>query len=120
MASAVAVSPAQVAEGTAIGTAIGIAEAPRNQRENLEAGLDHGSDEARWRPLLGLPCQLTVDLPLPHFTIADLLEMGAGSVIRSSWRVARDVPLRVNGTLIGWSEFEAVGKRLAVRLTELA
>ncbi len=40
--------------------------------------------------------------------------------MKTGWRVARDVPLRVNDTLIGWSEFEAVGNRLAVRLTEVA
>jgi flagellar motor switch/type III secretory pathway protein FliN len=34
--------------------------------------------------------------------------------------VRRDVPLRVNGNVIGWSEFEVVGDTLAVRLTELA
>ena len=25
------------------------------------------TEDLRWRPLLGLPCQLTVDLPLPKF-----------------------------------------------------
>jgi flagellar motor switch/type III secretory pathway protein FliN len=78
-----------------------------------------GGDE-RWRPLLALPCQLTVDLPFVDFTVASLLQLGVGSVLRTGWHVTRDVPLRVNDTLIGWSEFEAVANRLAVRLTELA
>jgi flagellar motor switch/type III secretory pathway protein FliN len=79
-----------------------------------------GNEEDRWRPVLGLPCHLTVDLVVPGFTVADLLKLRAGSVVGSHWHAARDVPLRVNGTLIGWSEFEVVGNRLAVRLTELA
>jgi flagellar motor switch/type III secretory pathway protein FliN len=77
-------------------------------------------EDERWRPVLGLPCELMVDLPLPDFRIADLLKLGAGSVINAHWRVGQDVPLRLNGTLIGWIEFEVVGNNLAVRLTELA
>ncbi len=77
-------------------------------------------EDARWRPVLGLPCELTIELPLPDFKIGDLLRLRTGSVIEARWRVGQDVPLRLNGTLIGWSEFEVVGRSLAVRLTELA
>ncbi len=78
------------------------------------------NDDARWRPVLGLPCQLTVELPLPHFKVADFLGLGTGSVLTTGWQLARDIPLRINGTLIAWGEFEGAGSRLAVRLTELA
>jgi flagellar motor switch/type III secretory pathway protein FliN len=77
-------------------------------------------EDSRWKPVLGLPCELSIDLPLPGFKIADLLKLRVGAVIEAHWRVGRDVPLRLNGTLIGWSEFEVVGTSLAVRLTELA
>jgi flagellar motor switch/type III secretory pathway protein FliN len=77
-------------------------------------------DDARWKRALELPCDLLVDLPLPNFTIADLLKLRPGSVIDADWHVGRDVPLRLNGTLIGWIEFEVIGENLAVRLTELA
>lgn len=76
-------------------------------------------EEARWKPVLGLLCELVVDLPLPGFKISDLLKVRAGSVINAHWQLGREVPLRLNGTLIGWSEFEVVGNKLAVRLTEL-
>lgn len=78
------------------------------------------NEEARWRPVLGLPCQLTVDLPLPQFKVADFLGLSPGSVLRTGWQLARDIPLRINGTLVAWGEFEGTGSRLAVRLTELA
>jgi flagellar motor switch/type III secretory pathway protein FliN len=78
------------------------------------------TEDVRWRPVLDLPCQLTVDLPLPDFKVADFLALRTGSVIGTNWRVAHDIPLRINGTLIGWAEFEGTGSRLAVRLTELA
>jgi len=70
--------------------------------------------------MLALPCELVVDLPLPGFKIADLLKLRPGSVVNAQWHVGHDVPLRLNGTLIGWIEFEVAGSHLAVRLTELA
>ena len=83
-----------------------------------EAG--HGEeDDVRWRRVLGLPCLLTVDLTMPDFKVADLLHLRVGSVINAHWGLGRDVPLRLNGTLLGWSEFEMVGDKLAVRVTEL-
>lgn len=104
----------------------GIAEKQPKQATAEELGAKHSEsaseaeEDARWKPVLGLPCELTVDLPLPGFTIADLLKLRNGSVINAHWRLGRDVPLHLNGMEIGWSEFEVVGDKLAVRLTELA
>jgi flagellar motor switch/type III secretory pathway protein FliN len=85
----------------------------------VTSGAENEEDE-RWRPVLGLPCELTVELALPEFTVADFLKLGRASVIDAHWRLGRDVPLRLNGALIGWVEFEVSGNHLAVRLTELA
>jgi flagellar motor switch/type III secretory pathway protein FliN len=88
---------------------------------NPEAAVVREAEEdERWKTVLGLPCELTVDLPLPGFKITDFLRLCGGSVIDARWRLGHDVPLRLNGTLIGWIEFEVVGNNLAVRLTELA
>jgi flagellar motor switch/type III secretory pathway protein FliN len=76
--------------------------------------------EENWKPLLGLQCELTVDLPMPNFKIGDLLKLRPGSVINAHFRLGRDVALCLNGALLGWIEFELAGERLAVRLTELA
>jgi flagellar motor switch/type III secretory pathway protein FliN len=73
-----------------------------------------------WAQVLPLPCRLTVDVPMPTFTVADALRLRKGSVINSHWQVGTDVPLRLNGELIARGEFEVVGDHLAVRLTELA
>ena len=115
MAMAAEASSARVAELEQRAGAAGVA-AP-----NPETG-DAGDTEedARWRPVLGLPCELIVDLPLPGFKISDLLQLRLGSVIGAHWRLGHDVPLRLNGTLMGWIEFEVMGNSLAVRLTELA
>jgi flagellar motor switch/type III secretory pathway protein FliN len=67
-----------------------------------------------------LKCNITLDLPVVRFTIRDLLNLGTGTVVETSCKATSDVPVRVNGTLIGWTEFEVIGNNLAVRITELA
>jgi flagellar motor switch/type III secretory pathway protein FliN len=65
-----------------------------------------------------LPCTLTVEVPLVRFTIADLLGMKEGTIVETGCHHTSDLPLRLNQLLIGWTEFEVVGDRLAVRITE--
>jgi flagellar motor switch protein FliN/FliY len=67
-----------------------------------------------------LPCTLALDLPVVRFTIADLLKLTSGSIVETAYHQSSDLPLRVNGQLVGWTEFEVVGERLAVRLTDLS
>jgi flagellar motor switch protein FliN/FliY len=74
----------------------------------------------RWLRVEPLPCLLTIEISMPDFTVADLVQLERGRIIASRWTVGQDVPLRINGALIAWSEFEVVQNRLAVRLTELA
>lgn len=65
-----------------------------------------------------LPCTLTLEVPVVRFTIRDLLALKEGSIVETASHHTSDVPLRVNQLLIGWTEFEAVEDRLAVRMTE--
>ncbi len=67
-----------------------------------------------------LPCTLAVDLPVVRFTVGDLVTLGPGSIVETAYHQSSDLPLRVNGQLVGWTEFEVVGERLAVRLTDLS
>jgi flagellar motor switch/type III secretory pathway protein FliN len=73
-----------------------------------------------WLRVESLPCLLTIEVSVPGFTVADLVHLERGRVIATRWTVGQDVPFRINGELIAWSEFEVVQNRLAVRLTELA
>ena len=75
--------------------------------------------EEKWRQLSWLPCDITLDLPVSRFSVRDLIQLRAGSVIETSFGRGAEIPLRVNGQLIGWVEFEAVADHLAVRITEL-
>lgn len=74
----------------------------------------------RWARVDLLPCVLSIEIPVPGFTVADLVQLERGRIIATRWTVGQDVPLRINDALIAWSEFEVVQNRLAVRLTELA
>ena len=73
-----------------------------------------------WARVENLPCLLTVEIPVPGFTVADLVHLTQGKVITTRWIVGQDVPMRINGELIAWCEFEVVQDHLAIRLTELA
>lgn len=75
--------------------------------------------EDKWRQLSWLPCDLTLDLPVGHFSVSDLLQLRVGAVIETCYSRGAEIPLRANGELIGWAEFEAVGGHIGVRVTEL-
>ncbi|HEY1270838.1 MAG TPA: FliM/FliN family flagellar motor C-terminal domain-containing protein [Terriglobales bacterium] len=77
-------------------------------------------EELRWQPVLALHCRVSVDIPLPSFQVSDFVGLRPGTVVSTGWSIGRDVPLRVNGIVIGWGELEAEGNRLALRVTELA
>jgi flagellar motor switch/type III secretory pathway protein FliN len=96
-----------------------LARAGEERRAEDVGKASEPEEDARWKPVLGLPCQLMVDLPLPGFTIADLLKLRPGSVIDARWRVGHDVALLLNGTPIAWIEFELVDNSLGVRVIEL-
>jgi flagellar motor switch/type III secretory pathway protein FliN len=94
----------------------------------IEAKLAKGQPPLPERPqdrdpaefLPWLPCTLALDLPVINFTVRDLLSLTKGSIVETAYHQSSDLPLRVNGQLVGWTEFEVVGERLAARLTDLS
>jgi len=70
--------------------------------------------------MLWLPCTLSLDLPVVRFTIHDLLTLTRGKIVETACHHTSDIPLRVNQLLVGWTEFEVIGDRLSVRITEQA
>jgi flagellar motor switch/type III secretory pathway protein FliN len=88
------------------------AEVPR-----LTGAID-GKGET-WALAQTFPCVLAPEIAVPGFKIRDLLRLEKGTVLSAQWNNTADLPVRVNGELIGWCEFEVVGEKLAVRLTEL-
>jgi len=90
---------------------LGLTAEPKQLAEN--------TGEKQWGATVWLPCELTLDLPVPTFRVGDLLRLRERDVIDSGWNQSKDIPLRANGKLIAWAEFEVMGEKLAVRLTEL-
>ena len=66
-----------------------------------------------------LTCQVSLEIPVPGFTVRDLLRLSPEDVIDTRWAQTADVPVRINGLLLSWAEFELIGNKIAVRLTEL-
>jgi flagellar motor switch protein FliN/FliY len=67
-----------------------------------------------------LPCKLSLDIPVAGFTISDLFNLTKGSIVETAYHHTSDIPIRVNQLLLGWTEFDVIGDRLAVRITDLA
>ena len=72
-----------------------------------------------WKEAQYLICELTVELPVPNFTVRDLLRLDEKSVVDTRCKQAVNLPLNVNSQGLAWVEFEVLGDRLAVRLMEL-
>jgi flagellar motor switch/type III secretory pathway protein FliN len=76
------------------------------------------SRSSAWEQLAELWCCLTVDLPVPDVTVADILHLLPGKVLNTGWKTNRDLPLLVNGRRLGGGEFDAATETLGVRITE--
>lgn len=74
---------------------------------------------ADWRRFGWLPCKLSLELPVAHFTVGELLRLAPGRIVPTEWSRGAEIPLRANGQLIGWAEFEPVSDHIGVRITEL-
>ncbi len=66
-----------------------------------------------------IPCMLGLEIPVVGFTVDTLLKLKPGSLVQTSCHQSTDLPLKVNGILMAWTEFEVVGERLAARITDL-
>jgi flagellar motor switch/type III secretory pathway protein FliN len=93
--------------------------APREERDQRPDQANEVAKDAIER-YDWLPCRLSLEIPVTEFTLGDLLRLGPNSVVRASTRSTEDIPLRVNGRLVAWIQFEMFGDRLAARITELA
>jgi flagellar motor switch/type III secretory pathway protein FliN len=71
-------------------------------------------------PVLRLPVELDVAVPVREFRVRHLLALAPQQVIESQWGHCSDLPLAAGDVLLAWSEFEVVETRLAVRVARLA
>lgn len=78
------------------------------------------NENERWKKAWALPCDVSVEISVREFTVRKLLQLEPKSIVSTQWTTSANLPLKINGELIAWCEFEVLGNRLAVRLTELA
>ena len=67
-----------------------------------------------------LPCKISLEIPVAGFKVSDLFTFEKGSIVETAYHHTSDIPIRVNQLLLGWTEFDVIGDRLAVRITDLA
>ena len=72
-----------------------------------------------WETLAQLRVTMRAGVALNRFRVRDLLDMKEGQVFESLSPATEDVPVRIGQTQLGWSEFEVVEQRMALRLTRL-
>jgi flagellar motor switch protein FliN/FliY len=72
-----------------------------------------------WETLAQLRVTMRAGVALDRFRVRDLLAMKEGQVFESLSPATEDVPVRVGQTQLGWSEFEVLEQRMALRLTRL-
>ncbi|HET9783676.1 MAG TPA: FliM/FliN family flagellar motor C-terminal domain-containing protein [Terriglobales bacterium] len=109
-ANAQAAASAQAAVPPAAPRAAGVATAPAPPPAEADI----------WEQLQWLSCNLSVELSVPRVTVGDVLRLSPNSVVETRWQQNADVPIRANGELLAWAEFEGVDEKLAVRVTRIA
>jgi flagellar motor switch/type III secretory pathway protein FliN len=72
-----------------------------------------------WERLAQLRVTLRVGVRLNHFKVRQLLSLKEGQVFESLSPDTEDVPLMIGQIQVGWSEFEILEQRMALRLTRL-
>ena len=83
-------------------------------------GMARIEEHHAWPVLSELGMTLESVIALREFKVRDLLRLEVGQVVESLCPNTDDVPVKVGHVQLGWSEFEVVEQRLAVRLTRLA
>jgi flagellar motor switch/type III secretory pathway protein FliN len=71
-----------------------------------------------WETLAQLPVTIRAGVVL-RFKVRELLALRQGQVFESLSPATDDVPVKVGQAQLGWSEFEVLEQRMALRLTRL-
>ena len=72
-----------------------------------------------WPMISRLSVSLAARIPIDRFRVRDLLVLAPGQTIATAWAATEDVPLLAGDLQVAWSEFEVVGRNMALRLTRL-
>ena len=72
-----------------------------------------------WEILSQMRMSMRAEVSLNRFRVRDLLALAEGQVFETLSPDTKDVPLKIGQVQLGWSEFEVVEQKMALRLTRL-
>jgi flagellar motor switch/type III secretory pathway protein FliN len=79
----------------------------------------HIEEHPSWEILAKLRVTLRAVVAMNRFKVRDLLSLKEGQVFESVSPDSDDVSLLIGQMQVGWSEFEIMDQRMALRLTRL-
>lgn len=79
----------------------------------------NGTDASKLEVLLSVPLQVTAELGRCKIPVAELLKLGAGSIIELDRMAGGPVDVFVNNKLLARGEVVAVDENFGVRITEV-
>ena len=72
-----------------------------------------------WELLSQMTITMRAEIALDRFRVRDLMALAEGQVFETLSPDTEDVPLKIGQVQLGWSEFEVVEQKMALRLTRL-
>jgi flagellar motor switch protein FliN len=68
--------------------------------------------------LANIPIELEVELDRRTMTVADILELSRGSVIKLTRSAGENIDIVIGGTLVGFGEIVVIEETMGVRITD--
>jgi len=90
---------------------------------SLTADQDHATLSARvaddWGDIVSIRAKLSVEVAFDRLTVRELCGLEKGAVLASRHPAGAPVPVAVARVFVGWGEFQVVGEKLALRISEM-
>ena len=98
---------------------VSVTTGPESAKKIAVPWMTHIEEHPSWEILARLRVTLRAVVALDRFKVKDLLSLKEGQVFESLSSDTDDVTLLIGQVQIGWSEFEVLDQRMALRLTRL-
>ena len=106
--------PAPPLEDFGAETALATLDQPMQHNESVEE-----KSAADLAPVFDVPVHISAVLGKANMSVAQLLKLGAGSVLELDRRVGEAIDIYVNNRLVARGEVVVVDERLGVTMTEI-
>ena len=85
----------------------------------VEAGGDEDKSASDLSPVFDVPVNISAVLGRASLSVAQLLELGSGSILELDRKVGEAIDIYVNNRLVARGEVVIVDERLGVTMTEI-